>query len=69
MWSSTVTSSAPIGSDGVSGSGVRRPIALAVLTILARPTLALPLPIVIESLTAMVLIERLIASISVIEPA
>ena len=68
VWSRTVTSSAPIGSDGVSGNGVRSPIALAFLTIFARPSFALPLPIVIESLTAMVLMERLMASVSVIEP-
>ena len=41
---------------------------LGVLDDAARPTLALPLPIAIDSLTAMVLIERWMASISVIEP-
>ena len=67
-WSSTVTSSAPIGSEGVSGSGVRSPIALASATILLRPVLALPLPMVIESFTAMVLIERISALVIGIEP-
>ena len=38
-----------IGSDGVSGSGLRRPIFLASSTILLRPARALPLPMAIES--------------------
>jgi hypothetical protein len=47
---------------------VRRPIFLAVSTIFARPILGLPLPIMIESRTATVLIECVSAWVSVIDP-
>ena len=56
------------GIDGVSGNGERRPKSRAVLTIMARPILGLPLPSAIERRTGITLIERLIASISVIAP-
>ena len=63
-----MTSAAPIGSDGVSLSGVRSPILRAMWMILARPILALPLPSAIDSFTGMTLIERTSAWVSVIEP-
>src|SRR5580693_5829481 len=67
----TVTSSAPIGSDGVSGRGALMPKRRATSTILARPTLAglgdLP-PSAIDSLTGTTLIERVIACVSVTAP-
>ena len=61
VWSSTVTSSAPIGIDGVSISGVRSPALRAMSRILARPAFGLPLPSAIESFTGMTLIERISA--------
>src|SRR5215472_17331209 len=63
-----VTSSAPIGIEGVSGNGVRSHAARAVALIRARPTLGLPLPSAIESLTGMTLIERVIACVYVTAP-
>ena len=64
----TYTSSAPIGSDGVSGSGDWMPILRAVWMIMARPSLALPWPSAIESFTGMTLIECVMASSSVTVP-
>ena len=66
-----MTSSEPIGSDGVSGSGALMPKRRATSTILARPALAglatLP-PSAIDSFTGTTLIERVIACVSVTEP-
>ncbi len=68
VWSSTVTSLAPIGIEGVSISGVRSPALRAMSRILARPVLGLPLPSAIEIFTGITLIERVSAMITVIEP-
>ena len=56
------------GIEGVSGSGVRMPALRAVSRIMARPTLGLPLPSAIDSLTGITLIERVIAWVSVMAP-
>ncbi len=48
---------------------MRMPALRAVSLILARPTFGLPLPSAIESFTGMTLMERVIACVSVIEPA
>ena len=62
------TSSAPIGSDTVSGSGVVRPILRAVSTMRARPSFGLPLPMTIDSFTAIVFSECASALTSGSEP-
>jgi hypothetical protein len=66
-----VTSSEPIGIDGVSGSGAVRPNFRATSVILTRPAFAgfgdLP-PSAIDSFTGTTLIERVIACVSVTEP-
>ena len=62
------SASAPIGSDGVSGSGVVIPMSRAVLMMRERPSFGLPSPIITDSFTATVLTECVSAVISVIEP-
>ncbi len=67
--SSTLTSSEPIGSDGVSGSGAVMPNFRAVSMILARPAFGPSLPpSAIESFTGTTLIERVMACVRVTAP-
>ena len=66
--SSRLTASAPIGSDGVSGSGVVMPMPLGGLHDRGAAELGLPSPITTDSCTATVLIECVSAVISGIAP-